>query len=136
MTTLSLFPLARGLAILGGLFAVGCSGHPLGETQSPAAPAAAAPAAPPVNMAGRWRFRSARGAACGMTFAATAPAQGTIAPERACPTNFFTSRRWVLEQGSLLIQDHTGRPLVVMKQNVAGQFEAELRNREVIWLER
>lgn len=136
MTTRSLFLLVRGLVILGGLVAVGCSGNPFGETRSSAAPAAAPPAAPPMNMAGRWRLRSARGRACGMTFAAVAPAQGTIAPEGACPANFFTSRRWILEQGSLLIQDHTGKPLVVMKQNVAGHFEGELRNREVIWLER
>ena len=71
-----------------------------------------------------------------MTFAAATPAQGTIAPEGTCPANFFTSRRWVLEQRSLLIQDHTGKPLAVMKQNDAGGFEGELRNREVIWLER
>ncbi|HET7681047.1 MAG TPA: AprI/Inh family metalloprotease inhibitor [Xanthobacteraceae bacterium] len=131
--TPSLFPPARGLAILAGLFVAGCSG--LGETGSSAAPAAAR-AAPPVDMAGRWRLVSASGRACGMTFVASAPAEGSIAPEGGCPANFFTSRRWVLQQGSLLIQDHTQKPLAVLKQNAPGRFEGELANREAIWLER
>ena len=125
---------ARSLALLAGFVTAGCSG-PLGGTGSSAAPLAAAPAAPPVNMAGRWRLVSANGGACGMTFTA-ASGEGTIAPEGGCPANFFTSRRWIFEQGSLVIQDHTHKPLIAMKQNAAGRFEGELANREVIWLER
>jgi len=49
-----------------------------GETRPTAT--AATPAAPPVNMAGRWRLGSAKGGACGMTFTAAGP-EGTIAPE-------------------------------------------------------
>jgi hypothetical protein len=128
-----LFPHARGLALLAGLFVAGCSGSPFGE----AGPSvAAAPVAPPVNMVGRWRLVSANGGACRMSFTAPGAAEGTIAPEGGCPASFFTSRRWVFEQGSLVIQDHTRKPLVAMKQNAAGRFEGELANREVIWLER
>jgi hypothetical protein len=86
-------------------------------------------------MAGRWRLVSAKGGACSMTFTAAA-AEGTIAPEGGCPANFFTSRRWVFEQGSLVIQDHTRKPLVAMKQNAAGRFEGELANHEAVWLDR
>jgi hypothetical protein len=86
-------------------------------------------------MAGRWRLVAANGGACGMTFTAAA-AEGTIAPEGGCPANFYTSRRWVFDQGSLVIQDHTRKALVVMKQNAAGRFEGELADRDVIWLER
>jgi hypothetical protein len=78
---------------------------------------------------------STNGGACGMTFTAAA-GEGTIAPEGGCPANFFTSRRWVLQQGALLIQDHTQKPLTVMKLSAAGRFEGELANREAIWLER
>jgi len=70
-----------------------------------------------------------------MTFTSAA-AEGSIAPEGGCPANFYTSRRWVYEQGTLLIQDHKRKPLIVMKQNAAGRFEGELANREAIWLER
>jgi hypothetical protein len=88
-------------------------------------------------MAGRWRLVSASGGACGMTFGAPVGAtEGTIAPEGGCPGNFFTSRRWVFEQSSLVIRDHTGKPLVQMKQNSAGRFEGESANRELVWLER
>jgi hypothetical protein len=128
-------PSGRSLALLASLFAAGCSGAPFGDTGPSGAPAAAAPAGPSVNMAGRWRLVSANGGACGMTFTAAA-GEGTIAPEGGCPANFFTSRRWVLEQGALVIQDHTRKPLIGMSQNAAGRFEGELANREVIWLER
>ena len=87
-------------------------------------------------MAGRWRLTAANGGACGMNFAAPAPTEKTIAPEGGCPANFFISRRWVFEQGTLVIQDHTRKLLVVMKQNAAGRFEGALPNGEVIWLER
>jgi hypothetical protein len=127
-------PSGRSLALLASLLAAGCSGAPSGDTGSSGAPAAA-PAGPPVNMAGRWRLVSANGGACGMTFTAAA-GEGTIAPEGGCPANFFTSRRWVFEQEALVIQDHTRKPLIAMKQNAAGRFEGELANREVIWLER
>lgn len=130
------FPSIRGLILLAGLFAGGCSGSPFGDKNPSAAPATAAPAAPPVNMAGRWRLGAANGGACSMTLTAPGGSEGTIAPEGGCPANFFTSRRWVFEQGSLVIQDHTRKPLVAMKQNATGRFEGELPNREVIWLER
>jgi hypothetical protein len=85
-------------------------------------------------MAGRWRLVSGGGGACGMTFGAGATA-GTIAPEGGCPANFFTSRHWVFEQGSLVIQDHRRKPLIAMKHN-AGRFSGELASKEAIWLER
>lgn len=135
---------ARGLGLLAGLALAGCSGNPFGSgdlfSTSPAATAATAtapPAAPPVNMAGRWRLVSANGGACGMNFTAPAGAtEGAIAPEGGCPGNFFTSRRWVFEQGVLVLQDHTRKPLVQMKQGQAGRFEGETASREVVWLER
>ena len=135
MTIRRFLPFGRSLALLAGFLAAGCSGGPFGDPGSSSAPVAAAPAAPPVNMAGRWRLVSANGGACGMTFTA-ATSEGSIAPEGGCPANFYTSRRWVFEQGSLVIQDHTRKPLIAMKQNAAGRFEGELANREVIWLER
>lgn len=96
------------------------------------------PAPPPVNMAGRWRLVSAAGGACGMTFTGAPPVgtEGTIAPEGGCPGNFFTSRRWLFDQGSLVLRDHTGKPLVQMAQSSSGRFEGRLGNGELVWLER
>ena len=46
--------------------------------------------------------------ACVITEAAPGN-MGAIAPEGGCPGNFYTSRKWTIEQGSLVIRDHTGR---------------------------
>ncbi len=138
-------PAARALALLAGLLLAGCSSNSLGSGnfisslsgQPAAAPAPAPPPSPPADMAGRWRFVSTNGEACGMTF--TAPvgaAQGAVAPEGGCPGNFFTSRHWVFEQGSLALLDHNRKPLVQLKQSPVGRFEGETANREFVWLER
>jgi hypothetical protein len=122
-------PLA--LAALAGCLAA-CSPD-FADTRTTAT--AATPAAPPVNMAGRWRLVSGNGGACGMTFTA-AGVEGTIAPEGGCPANFFTSRRWVFEGGALVIQDHKRKPLITLKQTVTGRFEGMLASNEAIRLER
>lgn len=119
------------LALIPGLLSAGCTGTPFGDSQ----PSVAAPTPLTVNMTGRWRLVSGKGGACGMTFS-TAGTEGRIAPEGGCPANFFTSRYWIFEQGALVIQDHTRKPLLAMKQNAAGRFEGELPNQEQIWLER
>jgi hypothetical protein len=126
--TRSFFPFALGLA----LFTAGCTGNPLGGAEPTPA---AAPTAPTVNMSGRWRLVSIKGAACAMTFTSEGT-EGSIAPEGGCPANFYTSRRWVFDQGSLIIQDHNRKTLVAMKQNPSGSFDGELSNRELVRLER
>ena len=84
----ALLPLARGLALLAGLLAAGCSGNPFGDT-APATPAVTAPAAPPVNMAGRWRLVSANGGACSMTFTAPGGAGGNDRSRGRLPGQFL-----------------------------------------------
>lgn len=37
--------------------------------------------------------------------------QGTIAPEGGCPDNFYTSRKWTYEHGTLMIRNHKGEVL-------------------------
>ncbi len=48
--------------------------------------------------------------------------QGTIAPEGGCPGNFFTSRKWTFERGTLFIRDHKGEPLAQLSF-AGGRFE-------------
>ena len=68
--------------------------------------------ASPEPMAGRWVLASAGSSQCNMNFGGTPDApEGTIAPEGGCPGNFYTSRKWTFESGSLVIRDHKGAPL-------------------------
>jgi len=106
--------------------------------QSPAPGAAAPLSPPPVELAGAWQLAAATGGTCTMNFAdgaagsgapAAAPApsrpgQGTIAPEGGCPGNFFTSRQWTFEAGSLIIRDFRSRPLAQLSYT-GGSFQGQ-----------
>lgn len=127
-----LFPFALLLMSL----TAGCANNPFGD---PKPEAGAVPPPPPaVDMSGRWRLISLRGQSCAMTFTpeGTEGTAGTIKPEGGCPGNFYTSRRWVYDQGSLVIQDHNRKQLAAMKQNPSGSFDVELSNRDMLRLER
>lgn len=130
----------RILLLFAGLALTNCSSdRPAASPPSSSSTerVATAPTSPSVEMAGRWRLVAAAGGACGMTFAApTAAAEGTIAPEGGCPGNFFTSRRWLFEQGSLVIRDHNGQTLTQLKQDPTGRFEGQTAKGELIWLAR
>lgn len=135
----SVMQIAPAVLLLIGL--AGCSagsifgGQPeASPTPAPAAePTPAAPAPQSANLAGRWQLSAAAGGACFMNFAATAATsvsaaadasepRGTIAPEGGCPGNFFTSRKWTFEQGTLIISDFKGRQLAQLSY-VGGHFE-------------
>jgi hypothetical protein len=90
-----------------------------------AAPEPPKPAAPPINMAGRWLLASPDGKLCGMNFTTAAGGQaGRIAPEGGCPGNFFTSRQWAFDQGALVIYDHKEQPLArLAASQPPGRFE-------------
>lgn len=80
----------------------------------------------PEPMGGRWVLAAAGSSQCNMTFGGGAnDFEGTIAPEGGCPGNFFTSRKWTFEQGSLVIRDHTGAPLAQLAQAAPGRFEGK-----------
>jgi hypothetical protein len=146
----------RLLALLAALpVLAGCSLDRFGsgESETPMAPAtgpvAAAPPVgadaapvrrptpPPVNMDGRWRLAAQGGGTCSLNFgAAPGVGEGTIAPEGGCPGNFFTSRKWIFEQGGLTIQDHTGQPLAQLVLAGSSRFEGQASNGQAISLAR
>jgi Protease inhibitor Inh len=146
MVTYDLRPLgAPALILLAGVLLAGCSSNPLGSSNflsslSPQHAAASAPAAaapPPPNMAGRWQLAAANGQQCYVNFSgAQGAAQGAVAPEGGCPGNFFTTRHWAFQHGSLALLDHKSKLLVQMKRNAEGRFEGETANKELVWLER
>ena len=74
---------------------------------------------------------------CTMTFGAAASdtGEGTIAPQGGCPGKFFTSRKWTLEQGSLVVRDHNGKPLAQLSGGGA-QFDGKAANGEPVTLTR
>jgi len=128
-----------GIAVILAAALSACSSGSLSGNVEPAAqspaPGAAAPSSPPpVELAGAWQLAAATGGTCIMNFAdgavgpgapATAPApsrpgQGTIAPEGGCPGNFFTSRQWTFEAGSLIIRDFQSRPLAQLSYTGGG----------------
>lgn len=105
---------AAGLLAL--LLLAGCAGGQF-SLNGPPEPA---PPGPGVNMAGRWLLSVPGAPGCGMKFAAATDAkegskEGTVAPEGGCPGNFFTSRHWSIENGTLTIADHEYRPLAQLK---------------------
>ncbi len=110
------------------------------EPQQPSAPPPPPPpppAPPPVDLAGRWKLTAASGGACFMTFGtlSAAATQGTIAPEGGCPENFFTSRKWIFEHGTLIMRSHKGEPLAQLSF-AGGHFEGHETSGAAISLSR
>lgn len=130
--TYRLLPFALSLTLL----IAGCANNPFGDPK----PEAGATPPPPqtMDMSGPWRLLSLRGQSCTMTFAAEGAegTGGTVKPEGRCPGNFNASRRWVYDQGTLVIQDQNRKQLAAMKQNPSGSFDIELPNRDMLRLER
>lgn len=99
-----------GLAALAVTLLLGaCASTQIGDTTTGTTVAQGAP----VDLAGRWLLAAPNAPPCGMTFGAerVKGEGGNIAPEGGCPGQFFKSRRWVFEDGALVIKDHTGEPL-------------------------
>ena len=122
--TIALLPLAL----------VGCAR----ETAVTGAPASAMRyGAPPEPMGGRWQLAAPGSSQCAMTFGtAQSEGEGTIAPEGGCPGNFYTSRKWTFEQGSLVIRDHTGAPLGQLALASPGRFDGKATNGQPVLLSR
>ena len=85
---------------------VGLRGQPIRRAIPPAAPSLT------VDMTGRWIFAAPNAPSCGMNFAGAPGAhEGTVTPEGGCPGKFFTSDHWMLDQNTLMINDHENQPL-------------------------
>lgn len=127
---------ARAAAVAAALVALiglaACSSSMLSGGPEPhetvAGVAPAAPAPPPIDLAGRWQLSAAAGGACMMNFGdgpsvgGGLASQGTIAPAGGCPGNFFMSRKWTFENGALVIHDFKDKQLAQMSY-VGGHFE-------------
>ena len=93
--------------------------------------------APPEPMAGRWQLAAVGASPCVMNFGGTPDTgEGTIAPEGGCPGNFYTSRKWTFEQGTLVIRDHTGAPLGQLALASPGRFDGKATGGQQVTLTR
>jgi hypothetical protein len=123
------------LAIFVPLLMAGCSSdRPVSDL-----PVSATPHGPPPEpMAGRWMFGAPGGTPpCVMTFGSQAgQGEGTIAPEGGCPGNFYTSRKWTFENGSLVIRDHNSQPLGQLAHAGPGRFDGKMQNGQPVTLTR
>ena len=113
---------------------IGCASQPA-VTGAPAA--GTAHGAPPEPMAGRWHLAAVGASQCVMNFGGTPDVgEGSIAPEGGCPGNFYTSRKWTFEQGSLVIRDHTGTPLAQLALASPGRFDGKATTGQQVTLAR
>ena len=105
-----------GASVL-GLTVAACSGTLPGVEDKPAAPK--------IEMGGRWLLAASNAPACGMSFTVAADGQsGNIRPEGGCPGDFFTSRQWAFAGDDLVINNHNGEPLAQL-HFVSGRFEGK-----------
>ena len=112
----------------------GCAG---GEPVTGSSVSGTRHGAPPEPMGGRWQLAQSGASQCVMNFGATpGEGEGTIAPEGGCPGNFYTSRKWTFEQGSLVIRDHNGQPLGQLALASPGRFDGKTANGQQLTLNR
>jgi hypothetical protein len=115
----------RAALVLVAATALTACGERMGMTVGTTPAAAPAPAAPPVDMAGRWTL-SAGGRGCAMNFGpGQQGAEGAIRPEGGCPGNFYTSRKWSFDASGLQIHDHTGATLAHLRLSSPGRFDGQ-----------
>jgi len=96
----------------------GCAGEQL-------SPGSSAP--PPIDetMTGRWTLSAPNAPSCGLEFNGAAAARaGTVTADGGCPGNFYTSRRWVLDNGVLTITSADNQLLAQLKPT-ATAFEGQ-----------
>jgi hypothetical protein len=112
------------MRIAGGAFVAlllaGCAGG-----QSLTTGGTANAQAPDTGMAGRWMLTAPNAPMCGMNFRGPAGArEGSVAPEGGCPGKFFLSRRWKLDQETLVINDEEGNALATLS-SADGQYRGQ-----------
>lgn len=82
-------------------------------------------ALPENGMFGRWILSAPNAPICGLNFAgAPGTREGAVSPEGGCAENFFMSRRWTLDQGTLVINDKDNQPLAKL-HNAGGRYEGQ-----------
>lgn len=139
--------LSAGLVVvsaLGGCGAGSSSNNSIFD-QLAASPTVPAPTSPsgyvPINlppeMIGKWVLAAPGIGYCTLAFSgAPGASEGSIATEGACPGQFSSSRRWVLDKTNLAIRDAAGGTLVRLSVGDATRFDGLNAQNEMITLTR
>ena len=138
MSTIS--PALRAPALLLTIMTVAaCTGDRFSGFEFPGS-STTRPSQPAINLTGRWMLSSPNRGQCHITFTGIGgvkATEGAIAPEGGCPGNFYTSRKWTLEQGNVIIRDHNGEQLAQLTPSGTGWwFEGQATTGEPIMLSR
>ncbi|HKA77950.1 MAG TPA: AprI/Inh family metalloprotease inhibitor [Pseudolabrys sp.] len=108
------------IGVLVVLTLTGCAGEQLSLGSSAPTPAPA-----DASLAGRWILSAPNAPSCGLEFRGGPGARnGNVAPDGGCPGNFYTSRHWAMESGSLTITDSENELLAQFKLD-GGRFEGQ-----------
>ena len=108
-------------AAIGGLIALALQGCAGGQVPS----GSSAPQPTDNSLPGRWLLTMPNAPPCGLEFdGAPGARSGKVAPDGGCPGNFYTSRRWAMEGGTLTVSNELNESLAQFK--LAGQqFEGQ-----------
>jgi Protease inhibitor Inh len=108
-------------AAVGGLIVLalqGCAGEQRSLGSSTASPT-------DESVLGRWLLATSNAPPCGLELGGTPGTRsGKVAPDGGCPGNFYMSRRWVMEGGTLMIANERNEPLAQFKP-AGRQFEGQ-----------
>src|SRR5258708_7951638 len=117
------------MGVLVVLTLTGCAGEQLSLGSSAPAPADA-------SLTGRWILSAPNAPSCGLEFRGGPGARnGNVAPDGGCPGNFYTSRHWAMESGSLTITDSENELLAQFKLD-GGRLEGHSASRTPVALSR
>lgn len=86
------------------------------------------PAQKDLTIPGRWILAAPNAPTCGLEFrGAPASQSGAVSPDGGCPGNFYVSRRWSMNDGTLTVTDAENQPLAYFKL-VGDRYEGQSAN--------
>ena len=78
-----------------------------------------------LTIPGRWILAAPNAPTCGLEFrGAPGGRTGSVSPDGGCPGNFYTSRRWSLDDGTMTITDAENQALAQFRL-VGDRYEGQ-----------
>jgi len=75
-------------------------------------PLESSPTQKDLTIPGRWILSTTNAPSCGLEFGGAASGRaGSVSPDGGCPGKLYTSRRWSMDDGAIMITDGENQPL-------------------------